>query len=33
MNNNHVEVNYAEIKLSFDKFSVSSSTEDITILV
>lgn len=33
MNDNDAEVKYAEIKLSFDKFSASSSTRAITIFV
>ena len=33
MNNNDVEAKYVEIKLSFDKFSVSPSTGAITIFV
>ena len=33
MNDNEAEVNYVEIKLSFDKLSASSSTRAITIFV
>ena len=33
MNNTDVEVKYVEIKLSFDKFSVSHSIRAITIFV
>ena len=33
MNDNEAEVKHVEIKLSFDKFSASSSTRAITIFV